>query len=106
MNANEMKSRSFGYGSGLALASVCRASCRRLKTQWTQGRARLRTELRQTFRVPEKLFQLALGEAEALAWQTEFPALVFPDLAVEKVRAVALWHDRQRSLVRRGTAGR
>jgi hypothetical protein len=45
-----------------------------------------------------RLLRLALNEAEALAWQTEFPHLVFPELAREKARAAVLWHQRQRSL--------
>jgi hypothetical protein len=45
-----------------------------------------------------RLVRLALNEAEALAWQTQFPHLVFPSLAEEKVRAVLLWHERQESL--------
>jgi hypothetical protein len=43
----------------------------------------------------QKSFQLALNEAEALAWQTEFPQLFFPDLAVEKIQAVARRQTRQ-----------
>jgi hypothetical protein len=42
------------------------------------------------------LFHLALNEAEALAWQTPFPHLVFPALAEEKIRELHLWQDRQR----------
>ena len=34
------------------------------------------------------LFQLALNEAEALAWQTDYPHLFFPTLAMERVQAV------------------
>ena len=49
-----------------------------------------------------RLLRLALTEAEALAWQTEFPHLVFPELAREKAHAAILWHQRQRSL-RSGT---
>src|SRR5687767_14176476 len=50
-----------------------------------------------------RLLRLALNEAEALAWQTEFPHLVFPELAREKAQAALVWHERQRSL-RRGAA--
>jgi hypothetical protein len=46
----------------------------------------------------ERVLRLALNEAEALAWQTELPHLVFPALAEEKVRAVARWNRRQQSL--------
>jgi len=33
----------------------------------------------------------ALNEAEAAAWQTMFPHLVFPALATEKVQAAIAW---------------
>ena len=42
-----------------------------------------------------RLLQLALQEAEALAWQTGFPHLVFPVLATEKAQAAVRWHQRQ-----------
>ncbi len=42
--------------------------------------------------------QLALNEAEALAWQTMYPHLVFPNLAAEKIQAVTDWNSRQREL--------
>jgi hypothetical protein len=42
------------------------------------------------------LVQLALNEAEALAWQTDYPHLFFPSLAAEKVQALGNWHVRQR----------
>ena len=45
-----------------------------------------------------RLLRQALNEAEAIAWQTGFPQLVFPSLALEKARAVASWENRQRTL--------
>jgi hypothetical protein len=45
-----------------------------------------------------RLLQLVLNEAEALAWQTGVAHLVFPLLAQEKVKAVAAWHARQKSI--------
>jgi hypothetical protein len=47
-----------------------------------------------------RVLRLALTEAEALAWQTDFPDLLFPTLATEKARAAVLWHQRQRALRR------
>ena len=47
-----------------------------------------------------RLLRLALNEAEALAWQTEFPHLVFPTLALEKAQAAVAWHQRQSALRR------
>ncbi len=45
-----------------------------------------------------RLLRLALNEAEALAWQTDYPHLVFPALAVEKAQATVRWHKRQRAV--------
>ena len=44
------------------------------------------------------LVQLALNEAEALAAQTDYPLLFFPNLAAEKVQALGNWQARQRLL--------
>lgn len=44
--------------------------------------------------VPQRLFQVAMNEAEALAWETEYPQLVFPTLAEEKIAAISHWYDR------------
>jgi hypothetical protein len=44
--------------------------------------------------LPQRLFQVAMNEAEALAWETEFPQLVFPTLAEEKIAAMSYWYDR------------
>ncbi|HEY1788922.1 MAG TPA: hypothetical protein VGJ73_12230 [Verrucomicrobiae bacterium] len=43
--------------------------------------------------LPQRLFQVALNEAEALAWETEYPQLVFPTLAEEKIAAISSWYD-------------
>jgi hypothetical protein len=50
-----------------------------------------------------RVLRLALNEAEALAWQTNFPHLFFPALAAEKAQAAVKWHQRQRA-VRRAAA--
>jgi hypothetical protein len=46
------------------------------------------------------VLKLALNEAEALAWQTDFPHLFFPALAMEKAQATVAWHQRQRAVRR------
>ena len=53
-----------------------------------------------------RLLRQALNEAEAIAWQTGFPQLVFPSLALEKARAVASWENRQRTIWRPTSGGR
>lgn len=47
-----------------------------------------------------ELLRSALNEAEALAWQTPYPHLVFPVLAEEKASAVNHWAARQRRVER------
>ena len=51
------------------------------------------------------LLRQALNEAEAIAWQTGFPQLVFPSLALEKARAVATWENRQQAMRQRSSRG-
>jgi hypothetical protein len=53
-----------------------------------------------------RLLRQALNEAEAIAWQTGFPQLVFPTLALEKARAVATWENRQQKMWRPISEGR
>lgn len=49
-----------------------------------------------------RVFQLALNEAEAMAFQTGFPNLVFAELAMEKAQALADWQRRQQSVRQTG----
>jgi hypothetical protein len=48
--------------------------------------------------LPDRLFRVAVNEAEALAWETEFPQLVFPTLAEEKIEAISAWYSHGGSL--------
>ncbi|HMJ91349.1 MAG TPA: hypothetical protein VK530_16120 [Candidatus Acidoferrum sp.] len=48
------------------------------------------------------VLRLAVNEAEAIAWSTGLPQLVFPVLAVEKAQAALAWHRRQRAVRRAG----
>jgi hypothetical protein len=96
MNMNQEASE----GAVKAVANACVASCQKLAAELEQAKTNLLAEFRETLRLPEQLFRQALSEAEALAWQTGYPQLVFPTLAVEKVQAVASWHARQQSLLR------
>lgn len=45
-----------------------------------------------------QVLRLALNEAEALAWETDYPHLLFPMLAVEKAQAAVAWYRRQQSI--------
>jgi hypothetical protein len=79
-------------------AQACLGSCRKLLTQIQSTKAAILAEFRETLEEHSHLLDLAVNEAEALAWQTGFPQLVFPTLAAEKARAVADWHAHQQSL--------
>jgi len=90
--------------SNQTFANACVASCQKLIAQIKKAKDTVLAEFRGTLGVPERLLRLALNEAEALAWETEFPHLVFPVLATEKAEAVAVWEARQRSIRRTGSA--
>lgn len=76
------------------LRHACGESCRKT-------RVAILTEAAETSKTPERLLRLALNEAEALAWQTPYPQLVFPALAGEKLQEVTAWNRRQHDLLRR-----
>ena len=82
------------------LTNRCVQSCKQLLAGIDAARNRITNEFHETLEANGQLVRLALNEAEALAWETDFPHLLFPALAVEKVQAVATWQTRQRSLQR------
>ncbi len=46
------------------------------------------------------ILRQALSEAEALAWETNYPHLVFATLAMEKAQAAVTWENRQQLFTR------
>lgn len=93
-------------GGGVSTLSVlCLMSCRKILAQIGKAKEAILAEARGTLDAHERMLQLALNEAEALAWHTGYPHLVFPALAAEKVHAVADWNRHQRSVVRGLSAG-
>ena len=70
-------------------------ACRKLTAHISKTKEKLLTEFKGTFQAHEHLLRLALNEAEALAWQTGYPQLVFADLAIEKAQALADWQQKQ-----------
>lgn len=81
-------------------ASHCVSCAQKLINQLNTVRDNLLTEVRETLQVSDRLARLAVNEAEAIAWQTDYPHLLFPTLAQEKVQAVAAWNTRQRRIRR------
>jgi len=74
--------------------------CQALLARIQETKEGLRSEFEETLEAHGHLLQLALNEAEALAWQTGYPQLVFPVLAREKAERVANWEARQRFIRR------
>jgi hypothetical protein len=90
-------------GAEPTFAGACLSSCRKLLAQIESAKASILAEFRERLEPHEHLLELAVNEAEALAWETGFPQLLFPTLAVEKARDVATWHTRQQFVRRNGT---
>ncbi|HEY1662921.1 MAG TPA: hypothetical protein VGI03_10920 [Verrucomicrobiae bacterium] len=83
-----------------SFAGVCLAYSQKLAAQIERAKNNITAEFRDTFQAHEQLLQLAIGEADALAWQTDYPHLIFPLLATEKIQSAAQWQTRQQSLLR------
>lgn len=73
-------------------------SCRGILTQIGRAKDAIFAEARGALKVHDHILRLALNEAEALAWQTLYPHLVFPSLAAEKVQSVVAWNNHQQAL--------
>ncbi len=84
-------------------AGRCVASCRKLLAQLEAVKTSVVSEFRDRLEDHQHVLELAVNEAEALAWEAGVPELLFPTLATEKAYAVAGWHDRQQTLLRRTT---
>ena len=76
---------------------TCAASCKKALATLQHTRRAIFREFKDSFNAPAHLLRLALNEAEAVAWQTEFPQLIFPTLATEKAQAAVAWHERQQA---------
>ncbi len=76
-----------------------RQSCKALFAEIDQAKNMIVNDFHETLDTHGNLFRLALNEAEALAWQTDYPHLVYPTLAMERVQAVVAWRRRQQSVL-------
>jgi hypothetical protein len=100
MNSNDKNQFSSEHQNGFA--HICLDSCRKLLARLEKAKENVMAEFEGSLQNHEHVLQLALNEAEALAWQTDFPQLVFPTLAQEKAEAVKVWHQRQESFREHG----
>jgi len=83
-------------GNGSPTWNACKALCRKIRTQIAGVKEAIFAESSRAFSAPERLVRLALNEAEAAAFQTEYPHLFFPTLAMEKIQEVAVWSAHQK----------
>ena len=91
-------------GTGYSFAGPWVSSCKAVISRVKQARDALLAEARETLQVEDRMLRLALNEAEALAWASRYPHLVFPDLAAEKIRGVAAWDRHQREVEEKARA--
>jgi hypothetical protein len=85
-------------GASCAMPPRRLRSCQKILAQIGNVKNVLLTEWHNGFEGNERMLKLALNEAEALAWQTSYPHLVFPALAAEKIQGVRDWVQRQRGV--------
>jgi len=81
--------------------TVTLGACQRVLAAIDEAKNQLKAQFTSLREDHEHMLHLALNEAEALAWQTTYPHLLFPALAEEKVQAVNTWATRQNA-VRQG----
>ncbi|MDB6059289.1 MAG: hypothetical protein JWO95_3133 [Verrucomicrobiales bacterium] len=77
---------------------ICVTACKKLLARIEEAKENVIAEFSANLKGREHMLQLAVNEAEAIAWQTEFPYLVFPTLAREKAASVENWAAHQRQV--------
>ncbi|MEY4386479.1 MAG: hypothetical protein RLY20_1762 [Verrucomicrobiota bacterium] len=87
-----------------AFSRACADSCESVLRQLNRVKSAIFSESRAALNAPQHLLRLVLNEAEAESWQTEYPHLVFPTLATEKIQSLAAWNHRQQALRRASSA--
>jgi hypothetical protein len=99
MKGNEKMNAKYVNGDWKKIfGGACRNCYQKALAQINHARETILAEARKTLHIQEQLLRLALNEAEALAFQTLYPQLVFPTLAAEKIQRAAGWSHRQQSL--------
>ena len=81
-----------------SLAQRCLVTCQKIVAQIEKTKNNILAEFREQIGASEQLLRLALTEAEGLAWETSYPQLFFPTLALEKAQGVVAWDAHQRSI--------
>ena len=74
------------------------ALCQKAAVLIENAKAAIASEFQDGLEETEHLLRLAMNEAEALSWETDYPHLLFPTLATEKAVAVANWRTHQQAV--------
>src|SRR5688572_20057177 len=90
--------RSEYYGAAKTKRPSRSLTSRKIATQVEAAKAMIFAESQASSKLNENMLRLALNEAEALAWQTVYPHLLFPTLAIEKVQTMRAWRDHQKQV--------
>jgi hypothetical protein len=101
---NQIAKNKESSGTDQTFANACLACGQKLVAQIERVKNNIVADFHEAFKSHEQLLNRAVDEAEALAWQTAFPQLVFPTLAMEKVQAVARWSARQEIIKQKNSA--
>jgi uncharacterized protein (DUF1810 family) len=83
------------------LQRACTPCYQAIIDQLSAIRSRVERKFSQAVSGYEEVLRSALAEAEALAWQTPYPHLLFPALAEEKAASVQKWAAHQREVYAR-----
>jgi hypothetical protein len=75
-------------------------SCDKIIGRIKETKAAILAEAQSEARASDLMLRLAVAEAEAIAWQTAVPHLIFPTLAMERVQSVTDWQHRLQRLWR------
>jgi len=100
MTTNKIKREANNGGLVAGFKQACLKSCDKVIARIKEAKAAILSEAQGNTQASEQMLRLAVNEAEAIAWQTHVPHLIFPTLALERVQAVSNWSDRQQ-VVRR-----
>lgn len=100
MITNQIRQEASKVGLVAGFTQACLKSCDKILARIKEAKTVILAEAQGSSQASEQMLRLAVNEAEAIAWQTNVPHLIFPTLALERVQAVSNWNDRQQ-VVRR-----
>lgn len=100
MTTNQIKQEANKSGLVAGFKQACLKSCDKVIARIKEAKAAILTEAQGRAQASDLMLRLAVAEAEAIAWQTGVPHLIFPTLAMERVQAVSKWSYRQQSVRR------